>query len=255
MKRTALTIAGSDPSGGAGLQADLKTFAAFGVYGTALPAALTAQSTSGVSEVRGVPPAFMQAQLDALLSDIRPAAVKTGMLLSAKTVSLVAAAARMYRLQNLVVDPVMVSTSGRRLLRKNAVSVLVAELLPLAELVMPNIDEASVLAGMVVWGVKDMEEAARIIHRMGPRTVLIKGGHLSEGPVDVLYDGKRMHHFEAGRVTGKELHGTGCVLSAAVTAGLAKGMAMVEAVAAAKEFVTRAIEAAEPVGKGRVPLV
>jgi len=255
VKKTALTIAGSDPSGGAGFQADLKTFAALGVYGMAVPAALTAQSTRGVEEARGIPPAFMKAQLDALLGDIRPDAVKTGMLLDARTISLVAWAIKYYRISNLVVDPVMVSTSGKRLLRKSALGALVTELLPLAELVMPNIAEASVLAGMTVDSVGDMEEAARIIRRMGPRAVLVKGGHLREKPVDVLFDGKNIRHFAAKRITGKELHGTGCVLSAAVTAGLAKGMAMADAVARAKEFVTRAIKAAEPVGKGRIPLV
>jgi hydroxymethylpyrimidine/phosphomethylpyrimidine kinase len=255
MHNIALTIAGSDPSGGAGLQADLKTFSTLGVYGMAVPAALTAQSTTGVVEVRGIPPAFMKAQLDALLADISPDAAKTGMLLDAKTISLVAGAVKGYTVPNLVVDPVMVSTSGKRLLRKNALKMLIAELLPLAGLVMPNIPEAEVLAGMKVEDVKDMEEAARVIRRMGPGAVLVKGGHLSDGPVDVLYDGKKMRHYEAKRVTGKKLHGTGCVFSAAVTAGLAKGMALAEAVANAKEFVTCAIEAAGPVGKGRVPVV
>lgn len=255
MHKVALTIAGSDPSGGAGLQADLKTFAAYGVYGTAVPAALTVQNTSGVVEVRAVPSAFMEAQLDALLSDLSPDAAKTGMLLSARTISLVAEAVKKYRLQNLVVDPVMVSTSGKRLLHKNAVSVLVAELFPLAELVMPNMDEASALAKMDVATREDMKEAAIMIHGLGPRFVLVKGGHHRGEPVDVFYNGREAFEFPGRRIEGKRLHGTGCVLSAAVAAGLAKGMAMVEAVAAAKEFVARAIEAAEPVGKGRVPLV
>lgn len=255
MKKTALTIAGSDPSGGAGFQADLKTFAAYGVYGMAVPAALTAQSTVGVVAVREIPPAFMAAQLDALLSDVRVDAVKTGMLLSARTIRVVAEAVKKYRVGNLVIDPVMVSTSGRRLLRKNAVSVMVSELFPLAELVMPNMDEAAVLAGMEVATREDMREAAARIHLLGPKFVLVKGGHHRGDPVDVFYNGVEAFEFPGKRVTGKDLHGTGCVLSAAVTAGLAKGMVMMEAVAKAKEFLTAAIKKAEPVGQGRVPLV
>jgi len=255
MHKTALSIAGSDPSGGAGFQADLKTFAAFGVYGMAVPAALTAQNTVGVVAVREVPPSFMAEQLDTLLTDVRVDAVKTGMLLSARTIRLVSEAAKKYRLKNLVVDPVMVSTSGKRLLRKNAVKVLISELLPLAELVMPNMDEAAVLAGMEVATREDMKEAARRIHMLGPKFVLVKGGHHRGDPVDVFYNGTEAFEFPGKRIKGKELHGTGCVLSAAVTAGLAKGMVMMEAVAGAKEFLTRAIEKAEPVGQGRVPLV
>jgi len=254
MIKTALTIAGSDPSGGAGFQADIKTFSAMGVYGMAIPAALTAQSTSGVTAVREVYPAFLEAQLDTLLSDIVPDALKTGMLLSARTMRVVAAAVRKYRLNNLVVDPVMVSSTGARLMRKNAFDTLVGELLPLAELVTPNIDEAVRLSGMSIEDPEDMEEAARRIQALGPRFVLVKGGHLGGEPIDVFYNGKEIFRFHGKRVSGKKLHGTGCVYSAAITAGLAKGMSAMEAIANAKEFVTKAIRKAEPVGKGRLPL-
>jgi hydroxymethylpyrimidine/phosphomethylpyrimidine kinase len=177
------------------------------------------------------------------------------MLLSARTVALVAEAVRAYRLQNLVVDPVMVSTSGRRLLRRGAVEAVVSELFPASVLVTPNMDEAAVLSGMEVESRADMEEAARRIHALGARFVLIKGGHFRGDPVDVFYNGLEFFEFPARRVEGKKLHGAGCVFSAAITAGLAKGMSVIEAVAKAKEFITSAIEKAEPTGRGRVPLV
>ncbi|MBI5190110.1 MAG: bifunctional hydroxymethylpyrimidine kinase/phosphomethylpyrimidine kinase [Nitrospirae bacterium] len=255
MIKTALTIAGSDPSGGAGIQADLKVFTMLGVYGMAVPAALTAQNTRGVDAVKAVPPVFMRAQLVSLLSDVHVDAAKVGMLLTAATVEAVADAVRLYRLTNLVVDPLMVSSSGRMLLRKDAQAALVEKLIPLAELVMPNLDEAAVLAGMDVETLADMAEAAKRIHGMGPRFVLIKGGHFKGDAVDVFYNGSEVFEYAGRRVLGKKLHGAGCVYSAAVTAGLASGMTVMEAVAAAKKFVAAAIEKAEPVGGGRVALV
>jgi hydroxymethylpyrimidine/phosphomethylpyrimidine kinase len=250
----ALTIAGSDPSGGAGIQADIRTFTAFGVYGAAVIAALTAQNTLGVAAIREIPPAFMEAQLRTLLEDVKVDAVKTGMLLSARTVSLVADAVRRYRLRRLVIDPVMVSTSGKRLLRKGAVAAMLDELFPLAMLVTPNLSEASLISGIAIETVRDMEEAARLILKLGPKAVLVKGGHLKGDAVDVLYDGRTLHYFKGKRVEGVAIHGAGCVYSAAITAGLAKGMEVKDAVSEAKKFVTKAIKKAEPVGKGRVPL-
>jgi len=255
MIKVGLTIAGSDPSGGAGIQADIKTFCAYGIYGMAVPAALTAQNTTHVVAVREVPSAFLASQLEAVLSDVRVDALKTGMLLSAGTIRVVAEAVKGHRLRNLVVDPVMVSSTGTGLMRKNALGSLTGLLFPLAELVTPNIDEASRLSGLNIEGIPDMEEAAKAIHDLGPRFVLVKGGHLRGDPVDVFYNGRDFFHFPARRVTGKKLHGTGCVYSAAITAGLARGMSMMEAISEAKGFVTKAIEKAKPVGKGRVPLL
>jgi len=255
MIKVALTIAGSDPSGGAGLQADVKVFTVFGVYGMAVPAALTVQNTQGVEAVKAVPPAFLQRQLDVLLSDISVDAVKTGMLMNARTIEIVASALRKHGVKNLVVDPVMVSSSGRRLLKKNAVEALVKELLPMADLVTPNADEAGVLAGMEVETYEDAEEAARRIHALGPRFVLIKGGHLGGDAVDFFYNGVEVFRYPGRRIQNKKLHGAGCVFSAAITAGLAKEMSVMEAIAVAKRFVTGAIKKAAPVGKGRTPLV
>jgi len=177
------------------------------------------------------------------------------MLLSVKTVEAVADAVKRFRIKNLVIDPVMVSTSGKRLLQKKAREALVRELLPLAELVMPNIDEAGILAGMRVETMEDAREAARRIHELGPRFVLIKGGHMQGEPIDLFFNGQDFFEYGAERVRDKKLHGTGCVYSAAITAGLAKGMSMMEAIAAAKEFVTDAIIKAVPVGKGRLPII
>ncbi len=255
MRAIALTIAGSDPSGGAGIQADIKTFAAFGVYGMAVPAALTAQNTGGVEAVRAVPPAFLQRQLEAVLDDVRPDAVKTGMLLNARTIGIVADALRKYNVRNIVVDPVMVSSSGRRLLMRHALDALTAEVLPLAELVTPNLDEAGALAGMKIETEEEAEEAARRIHALGPRFVLVKGGHLGGDAVDFFYNGTEIFRYPGRRVSNKKLHGAGCVYSAAITAGLARGMSVMEAIAGAKDFVSKAIKKAAPVGKGRVPIV
>lgn len=263
MRKAALSIAGSDPSGGAGIQADLKVFALLGVYGMAVPAAITTQNTVKVFSVKSRPAASVREELDALTSDIRPDALKTGMLYSAGVISAVADAVRCYRLSNLVVDPVMISSSGKRLLKKDAEDALIGELFPLALIVMPNIAEAAKFSGMEINSLKDAEEAAAKIRKLGPKNVLIKGGHLPGGPVtgggagkavDVLFDGKNFIHF-AGRRTPKEIHGAGCVYSAAITAGLAKGLTVEEAVKSAKKFISKAIELAEPVGHGRVPLV
>jgi hydroxymethylpyrimidine/phosphomethylpyrimidine kinase len=256
LRKTALSIAGSDPSGGAGIQADLKVFALLGVYGMAVPAAFTAQNTVKVFSAKSRPAASVREELDALISDVTPDALKTGMLYSAGVISAVADAVRRYRLSNLVVDPVMISSSGKRLLKKDALDALVSLLLPLALVVMPNVAEAARLSGMEINSLKDAEEAAAQIRKLGPKNVLIKGGHLPGGgeAVDVLFDGKNFIHFR-GRRTPKEIHGAGCVYSAAITAGLARGLTLEDAVRAAKKFISKAIQIAEPVGHGRVPLV
>ncbi|HLB25657.1 MAG TPA: bifunctional hydroxymethylpyrimidine kinase/phosphomethylpyrimidine kinase [Nitrospirota bacterium] len=255
MPEAALSIAGSDPSGGAGIQADIKTFALMGVYGMAVPAALTVQNTRGVISVKALPPKLIIEQINAIFDDIRPGAVKTGMLLNAATVGAVAATLRERRAKNIVVDPVMVSSSGKRLLKKDAVGALTGLLFPLAALVTPNVAEAALLSGIEIKNVEDAKEAARRIRALGPRAVLVKGGHLPGAPIDVLFDGRTFTHYTGRRVGGKDIHGAGCVLSAAVTAGLAKGLSLRDAVAAAKGFVSKAIKKALPVGEGRAPLV
>ena len=251
----ALTIAGSDSSGGAGIQADLKTFAAFGVYGASAVTAITAQNTLGVGAIHEVPAEVVTAQIDAVLSDIGADAVKTGMLFSTAIIEAVAYRLRAYGVTHLVVDPVMVAKSGDQLLRDNAVAALRELLLPLAEVVTPNADEASVLAGIGVVDGDSAHEAARRIHALGPRYVIVKGGHL-DGPTsdDLVFDGERFEVLSGRRIATRHTHGTGCTFSAAIAAGLAAGCTPLEAAQAARAFVQGAIEHAEPIGAGHGPL-
>jgi len=249
----ALTIAGSDPSGGAGIQADLKTFSALKVYGMSVITALTAQNTIGVSGLLEVNPAFVADQLDAVLSDIVPGAAKTGMLANAAIVEIVATKIRQYGVVKLVVDPVMISTSGSTLLADDAIDALSRLLLPLAQIVMPNIDEARVLSRRDVRDVHDMEEAARRIHGLGARYVYIKGGHLGGDAIDVLFDGVTSTRLHGSRIVTDNTHGTGCILSAAMAANLALGLSVPEAVVRAKDFVTLAIRNSLRLGAGSGP--
>ena len=251
----ALTIAGSDSGGGAGIQADLKTFQQFGVFGTSVIVALTAQNTRQVRAVESVPEAMVSAQLTALAEDLPPAALKTGMLAEATLVRLVARAIRENGWSPLVVDPVMVSTSGARLLSTEAEEVMREDLLPLAALVTPNLDEAAILTGRVVHDVPTMERAGAILIRFGAGAALIKGGHLS-GPVltDVLVTPSATRHFNRPRIETLSVHGTGCTLSAAITAGLALGRSLERAVEDGLDFVHRAIAAAPGLGSGHGPL-
>jgi hydroxymethylpyrimidine kinase/phosphomethylpyrimidine kinase len=252
--KVALTIAGSDPSGGAGIQSDLKSFSRLRVYGMAVIAALTAQNTRGVSATAEVTPEFVGKQLDAVLSDIPPDAIKTGMLLTAEVVAVVAERLQQRSVRHLVVDPVMVSTSGAKLLNPDAIETFKRALLPLALLVTPNMDEAGVLTGRTPSDVEDMEQAALDIQGMGARNVLIKGGH-GTGPdaVDVLFDGSSFIHLRAPRVIAQNTHGTGCVLSAAITAHLAQGLDLEQAVRLGKDFVTEAIHHGLTLGAGKGP--
>jgi hydroxymethylpyrimidine/phosphomethylpyrimidine kinase len=251
----ALTIAGSDPSGGAGIQADLKTFHAFGVYGEAVLAALTVQSTRGVTGVHAVPAAFVAAQIEAVLADIPPAATKTGMLASAGIVEAVARVLRRRRVRNLVVDPVMASTGGARLLDEDAVEAMRSRLLPLAALATPNGPEAEVLCGILPRDEEDAVEAGRRILEFGPRAVLVKGGHgRGRTVVDVLVQPGRISVHRHPRLRTKATHGTGCTLSAAIAAGLARGRPLRAAVEAAVEFVRRAMACAPRLGAGPGPL-
>ncbi len=250
----ALTIAGSDSGAGAGIQADLKTFAALGVYGTSALTAITAQNTVGVQAAFELPVELIAAQIDAVVLDIGVGAAKTGMLSSAAIIEAVAGKLREHRIDKLVVDPVMVAKSGDRLLRADAVETLRRLLLPLALVLTPNIPEAEVLAGFPIQAGADIRRGARAIAALGPKNVVIKGGHLSGEPTDVLFDGDRFHEFRAPRVAGTSTHGTGCTFSAAIVAGLAQGLAVERAVAQAKDFVTGAIAAAPPIGRGHGPL-
>jgi hydroxymethylpyrimidine/phosphomethylpyrimidine kinase len=252
---TALTIAGSDSGGGAGIQADLKTFAALGVYGTSAITAITAQNTQAVTEVFELPAALVAAQVDAVVSDIGADAVKTGMLSSVDIIDAVAAKVREYRLGPLVVDPVMVAKSGDRLLRPDAVDALRELLLPLATVVTPNLPEAEVLLGRSISTWDEIRDAAKDIVSMGPRAVVMKGGH-AEGPtvIDLLYDGHEYRDFTATRVDTQNTHGTGCTFASALAAGLAKGEELRVATAMAKAYVTKALQMSYPVGRGHGPV-
>ncbi len=253
--RTALTIAGSDSGGGAGIQADLKTFAAFGVYGTSAITALTAQNTVAVTGVHVAPPEFVVAQIDAVVSDLGCDAVKTGMLATAAIVEAVAAAIRRHRLPNVVVDPVMVAKSGDHLLAGEAVEAVRRVLVPVARVVTPNIPEAEVLTGLTIRTLADAEAAGRAICRMGAKTVVVKGGHLDRDDiVDVLVDGDRSVHLAGPRVPGVHTHGTGCTFAAAIAARLALGDDVEAAARAAQAYVRDAMRAGVPLGAGHRPL-
>ncbi|HEX5385854.1 MAG TPA: bifunctional hydroxymethylpyrimidine kinase/phosphomethylpyrimidine kinase [Gemmatimonadales bacterium] len=253
--KIALTIAGSDSGGGAGIQADLKTFHQFGVFGTSVVVALTAQNTRGVLAAQPVPDTMVSAQLDALAGDLPPDALKTGMLAEAGLVRLVAAAVRANGWRPLVVDPVMVSTSGHALLTAEAAHTLRDELLPLAALVTPNLDEAAALTGHAVEDVAAMERAGADLLALGARAALVKGGHLAGDVVtDVLVTSTGVRRFTAPRHGRRPLHGTGCTLSAAITAGLALGRDLETAVADGLDFVRRAIASAPGLGSGATPL-
>ena len=251
----ALTIAGSDSGGGAGIQADLKTFAALGVYGASAVTAVTAQNTLGVRMIHEVPAEVVAAQIDAVLSDIGADAVKTGMLFSTAIVEVVAGRLRAHGVSRLVVDPVMVAKGGDRLLREDAIAALRDLLLPIAAVVTPNAPEASVLAGLDVVDARTAREAARRIHALGPRLVIVKGGHLGgDRSEDVVFDGTDFEVLSAPRIDTPHTHGTGCTFSAAIAAGLARGASPLDAARAAKAFLHGAIEHAEPLGAGRGPV-
>jgi hydroxymethylpyrimidine/phosphomethylpyrimidine kinase len=249
----ALTIAGSDSGAGAGIQADLKTFAALGVYGLSAITAITAQNTLGVTAVEELSPAIVEAQIDAVMEDFSPDAAKTGMLSSPAILEAVAGRVRKWNLR-LVVDPVMVAKGGDALLRPEAVAALRTALLPLAEVVTPNLPEAEVLTGHSIATLDEMRAAAREIRALGPRHVVIKGGHRAAEPVDVYFDGERFVELRAERIETPHTHGTGCTFSAAITAYLARGASVEEAVRGAKDFITGAIRAAPGIGHGHGPV-
>ena len=250
----ALTIAGSDSSGGAGIQADLKTFAALGVYGASAVTAVTAQNTQAVLRVMELPPDLVAAQIDAVVSDMGVSAAKTGMLATAQIVEVVAAKVREHSLTPLVVDPVIVATSGARLLPEDAVQALREQLLPLATVVTPNTAEAEALLGRPLASWDDLREGAKAILALGAEAVVMKDGVPEGLAVDLLYDGRDFHEFTAVRVQTSSTHGTGCTFASAIAAALAKGESPRSAVAMAKAYVTKALQSAYPVGRGHGPV-
>lgn len=246
-----LSIAGSDPSGGAGIQLDLKVFQSLGAFGMAIPAALTVQNSRGVSQTYPVPGRILSAQFDALLNDIKPDAVKIGMLLTEDNVNAVAKAIRKYKIRNVVIDPVLRSSSGKTLLRHDAAEAMKRELFPSAVIVTPNLQEAEKLTGVVIKNDEHREIAAGILLMTGASHVLIKGGHIAHGPAtDCLYNGKKAVFFSTPRRKG-EFHGTGCALSSAIAVFIARGYPVEKAVGKAKQFVNSMLKTAEPVGKGK----
>ena len=252
--KTALTIAGSDCSGGAGIQADIKTMTAHGIYAMSAITALTAQNTTGVTDILDSTPAFLAAQLDAVFTDIFPDAVKIGMVSSADLISVIAEKLRQYEARHIVVDPVMVATSGSRLLRENAVETLKSELLPLAEVVTPNIPEAEILAEMEIRTPADMETAAKLISEQYHCAVLCKGGHDLNDANDLLWKDDVGYWFKGDRIENPNTHGTGCTLSSAIASNLAKGLELGEAVRQAKEYISGALAAMLDLGRGRGPM-
>lgn len=249
-----LTIAGSDSGGGAGIQADLKTIAALGGYGMSVITALTAQNTTGVQGILEIPVSFVERQFESVASDIGIDAVKTGMLVSPGIIAAVAKKIRKYRIGIVVVDPVMTATGGSRLLAARAEESLKRDLLPLALVATPNIPEAERLSGVKIRTKKNLEQAARIIHGLGAKNVLIKGGHRKGAALDILFDGENFFEFASPRIRTQDTHGTGCTLASAIAVYLAFGASVPEAAALAKEYVTLAMSNALRIGKGHGPL-
>lgn len=252
--RTALTIAGSDSSGGAGIQADIKTMTANGVYAMSAVTALTAQNTTGVTGIMEATPEFLREQLEDIFTDIYPDAVKIGMVSSAPLIEQIAGQLKKYQAKNIVVDPVMVSTSGSKLMEDGAVEVLKKELLPIASVLTPNIPEVEILSGIRVNSEEDMIEAARLINERYGCAVLCKGGHSVGSANDLLYDREKCRWFYGKRIDNPNTHGTGCTLSSAIASNLAKGFDMEESVKRGKEYVSGALSAMLDLGKGSGPM-
>lgn len=251
----ALTIAGSDSGGGAGVQADLKTFQAFNVFGVSAITSITSQNTTGVRSVQDIDPVIVADQIDMIMEDMGCDAAKTGMVSSGEIIEAIADRIRKHKIEKLIIDPVMVSKSGKRLLKKEAERVLIEKLLPLSYLVTPNVHEAEIISGEKIESIENARKAARSISKLGIKNILMKGGHLKEDrAVDILYSGEEYAVLESERIDSKNTHGTGCTLSSAITASLSRGESLANSVKIAKEFVTRAIENAPEIGKGFGPL-
>lgn len=253
MMKKVLTIAGSDCSGGAGIQADLKTFSAHGVFGMSVIVSVVAENTSRVIDIQDITPEMIEKQIDAVFEDIEVDAVKVGMLSTPECMRAVAGKLCQYKPEHVVIDPVMYAKNGCPLMDPSAVDALIESILPLADVLTPNIPEAERITGMEIRSVTDMETAAQKIHDMGCRTVVVKGGHSIGNALDVLFDGKQMHHFETQRIDTKNTHGTGCTFSSAVASQLALGMDICKAVEKAKAYVTTAITHSLAIGKGCGP--
>ncbi|MCH4188666.1 MAG: bifunctional hydroxymethylpyrimidine kinase/phosphomethylpyrimidine kinase [Megasphaera sp.] len=249
-----LSIAGTDPSGGAGAAADCKTFCAHGCFAMNVITAVVSQNTQGVRSYMDVTPELIADQIDAVFEDVSVDAVKIGMVSVPVTIRVIADKLRQYKPPFTVIDPVMVATSGHRLLVPEAEDTLKTVLLPLADVLTPNLPEAEVLTGMTIETFAQMEEAAKRIAAMGPKAVLVKGGHRMEDATDIFYDGHTLHYFKGKRIESTSTHGTGCSLSSAIASNLANGMTLPEAVGAAKEYVFEGIAHAEPIGKGHGPI-
>ena len=252
--KTALTIAGSDCSGGAGIQADLKTMTTNGVYAMSVITALTAQNTIGVRAIQETTPAFLKQQIDAIFEDIFPDAVKIGMVANSELIRVIAERLRFFDAKNIVVDPVMVATSGSALMKNDAVQTLIEELLPIAALVTPNIPEAEILSGLKIENREEMLTAARKIGDTYHCSVLLKGGHSINDANDLLYADGEMVWFEGRRIDNPNTHGTGCTLSSAIAANLAKGCTLSESVQKAKEYISGALSAMLDLGEGSGPM-
>jgi len=252
----ALTLAGSDSGGGAGIQADLKTFQAFNVFGMSVITSVTSQNTLGVRSIHDIPPNVIGDQMDMIMEDIGTDAAKTGMVSNEEIINIVVDRIKKYKIEKLVVDPVMVAKSGVRLLREDAKKALTDELLPAALLITPNVFEAEIISGIRIRNIEDAKKSAKIIQGKGVKFVLLKGGHLSgEKAIDILFDGRKHTYYESERVDTKNTHGTGCTFSAAITAGLSKGMNIHNAIKVAKDYITGAIRNAPGnIGKGHGPL-
>lgn len=248
-----LTIAGSDTCGGAGIQADIKTFSAHGTYGMSVITAVTVQNTQGVFGCQDISPEIIRGQIDAIYSDIQVSAVKVGMVSQIETIHAIADKLEEYHATNIVVDPVMISKSGFDLMQPDAKDTLIRRLIPLAFVVTPNLPEAEVITGLKINDLSAMEQAARKIFEMGAKNVLIKGGHLENDATDLLFDGEKIILLHSNRIETKNTHGTGCTLSSAIAANLGKGKSVEEAVRIAKDYITVAIEHSLEIGKGVGP--
>ena len=257
--KNVLTIAGSDSSGGAGIQADLKSFSANGVFGMSVITAITAQNTQGVFAVEDVSSSMIGKQIDAIFTDIEVSAVKIGMVSIINSIEIISQKIKEYSPKNIVIDPVMISKSGFSLLQPESKTVLIEKLLPLAYVLTPNIPEAEVILEealgkkVTISNIEDMIEASKEIKKLGPKNVLIKGGHMEGSAVDVLFDGEKISYFESERIATKNTHGTGCTLSSAITANLALGYSVEESIKKSKEYITTAIAHSLDIGKGVGP--
>lgn len=251
--KNVLTIAGSDSCGGAGIQADLKTFSAHGTYGMSVITAVTVQNTQGVFGCQDIESDIIKGQIDAIFTDIEVSAVKIGMVSQIETICVIADKLKQYQPQNVVLDPVMISKSGFDLMKAEAKDTLIKKLIPLAYVITPNIPEAEVITGFEIKDIASMEKAAKKIYEMGAKNVLIKGGHLKNNATDLLFDGEKIITFETKRISTKNTHGTGCTLSSAIASNLANGEIVDQAVKHAKEYITTAIEHSLAIGKGVGP--